>query len=96
MALDWTHPQDAAYHTTPGGSSLDPRWKKSQKKTQGNVASDSGQGAENKVTWETLEKKAQNKPEWRSLVLALCARGHEEDKVSNDAATDNCVVAPMS
>nr|KAG5699326.1 hypothetical protein BaRGS_004263 [Batillaria attramentaria] len=50
MALDWTHPQDAPNRTSPGGSSLDSRWTKSQRKTQGDVAADSGQGAEGKQT----------------------------------------------
>ena len=30
-------------------------------------------------SWGELEKKAQNREEWRTLVLALCAFGHNKD-----------------
>nr|KAG5694149.1 hypothetical protein BaRGS_001476 [Batillaria attramentaria] len=71
MALD---PQDAPNRTTPGGSSSDRRrpketWRRTVDKEL----------KENKLTWGTLEKKTQNRPEWRSLVSALCARVHEGD-----------------
>ena len=32
------------------------------------------------LTWGEAEKKAKNRTEWRSFVVALCLRGDEEDK----------------
>lgn len=34
---------------------------------------------EHKFTWGELEKGAQARGKWRSLVLALCAPGHSKD-----------------
>jgi hypothetical protein len=30
-------------------------------------------------TWGTIERKANNRKEWRKLVLALCAMRHSKD-----------------
>ena len=34
---------------------------------------------ENGLSWAQVEHLARNRDGWRSLVLALCATGHEED-----------------
>ena len=34
---------------------------------------------ENGLSWAQVEHLARNRGGWRSLVLALCATGHEED-----------------
>ena len=34
---------------------------------------------ENGLSWAQVEHLAQNRGDWQSLVLALCATGHEED-----------------
>ena len=34
---------------------------------------------ERRYTWDTIERKANNREEWRNLVLALCAMRHIKD-----------------
>ena len=34
---------------------------------------------EHNLTWGKLEKKAKDREEWKALVLALCASGHNKD-----------------
>ena len=34
---------------------------------------------ENGLSWAQVEHLARNRGGWRSLVLTLCAKGHEED-----------------
>ena len=37
----------------------------------------------NNVTWGELTKKAKDRQQWRALVMAFCAQGHEENWVSD-------------
>jgi hypothetical protein len=37
---------------------------------------------ERRYTWATIERKANNREEWRKLGLALCVMRHSKDYVS--------------
>ena len=63
-------PSDA--HFDGAGKSADPRsedWRKPMKREMN----------EQGWTWEFMEGIAADRPQWHSLVVALCANTHEED-----------------
>jgi hypothetical protein len=60
------------------------RWTPEGKRKRGRPKTTWRRTIENEIrergyTWGTMERKANNKEEWRKLVLAICAMRHNKD-----------------
>ena len=59
---------------------MDARREKKKRKIKNNMApSIENEIKERGYTWGTIERKANNREEWRKLVLVLCATRHSKD-----------------
>jgi hypothetical protein len=59
---------------------MDTRREKKERKTKNNMeAHHRNEIKERGYTWGTIERKANNRKEWRKLVLVLCAIRHSKD-----------------
>jgi len=59
---------------------METRREKKKRKTKHNMeATIENEIKERGYTWGTIERKANNREEWRKFVLALCAMRHSKD-----------------